>query len=75
MAWGGLRPSVCATALVFTLRTSMHCWQAQDCPGGAREDMDRVPLGYATPPFPLELAPDTPTPSSPPVAPPAAPQA
>lgn len=77
LIWRGLRPSVCeAMAFAFTLNTSMHCWQAHGCPRGAREDAERVPLGYIALPLSLELAPDTPTPRSalvepPPTAPPA----
>lgn len=40
------RPSVCeAVPFAFTLNTSMHCWQAQGCPRGARDDTESVPLG------------------------------
>lgn len=42
---GILRPSVWdAMAFAFTLKTSIHCWQAQGCPGEER-DIGSVPLG------------------------------
>lgn len=43
---GSLRPSVCdAMAFAFTLKTSIHCWQAHGCPGGEIDDIESVPLG------------------------------
>lgn len=43
---GILRPNVCdAIAFAFTLKTSIHCWQAHGCPGGERDDIESVPLG------------------------------
>lgn len=43
---GSLRPSVCdAMAFAFTLKTSMHCWQAHGCPGEERDEVESVPLG------------------------------
>ncbi len=40
------RPSVCdEVPFAFTLNTSMHCWQAHGCPGGARDDTETILLG------------------------------
>lgn len=65
------RPSVCdEVPFAFTLNTSMHCWQAHGCPGGARDDPESVPDGLTTLPFLLKVDPETPTARSAPVEPP-----
>lgn len=57
----GRRPSVCAMALALTLRTSMHCGQAQGWLRLLREDTDREPPAKAAPPLPLTAGAPTPT--------------